>query len=196
MNPEQEYAAQLAKTGSLCWYATPKTPIAKIGYMWSVAQLETSGGLNVFTRTQSAKPLEGFTGGVTVVALDANSATGKIIWHPEPPADTTRSYGVDGFDIPGKQSDRFEPWEVGTIPASVVKDVRALRVINFHNPKNRIVPVLDVLGKAVADAWSAFETWAKNYGENFSGDCNCTSGDGGDDNPDDGGNGYFPTDGS
>ncbi len=103
-------------------------PVAHIGYMRSTATLSRDGRLSVSTTTWSVQDLAGFTGGVFVVAYDAN---GSI-----PGRSTIHQFGVDGKWVPWSQSSRTGNWsEDFGVNAAV--SATWLGIVHLHAPHPR-----------------------------------------------------------
>ncbi len=108
-------------------------------YMRTEAQVSDSGALVAKTRTWTRQPAIGFTGGVDIFLVQND---GIIVAHTG-----IRQFGVDGFRIPFKKSDRTEVW-FHTFSAEEVARATALDVYHLHAPRDRFNDIVgEIMGK-------------------------------------------------
>lgn len=100
-------------------------------YMRTEAQVHDNGAIIAFTRIWTRQPWLGFTGGVDLFALDDNDT---ILAHSG-----MRSWGVDGFRIPFKHSDRTEMW-FGELN---INGASKLDIYHFHAPRDRFNDIVN-----------------------------------------------------
>jgi hypothetical protein len=114
-------------------------------YMRTVVRVSTDNGLAFgVTRIWTRQPAICFHGAVTVLASDE---TGKIYDFTEP-----MGWGVDGFRVPFKTSDRSVPWTDLMDPAQIGAATR-LEIFHTHMPESQLRNIL-------ADLKAAGETVA------------------------------------
>jgi hypothetical protein len=106
-------------------------------YMSSTVRLSQEGGrLDGDTRTWTTQPWMGYTGGVCVLLAGAN---GEILHCSE-----IVQFGVDGFRIPFKRSDRTDHW-VQAVPADLALRTTRIEILHTHAPKSRVLQILKEL---------------------------------------------------
>lgn len=102
-------------------------------YMHTRAQVTASGAVLGMTRIWTRQPWLGFTGAVRVLALDPNDVildyTGEHWW------------GVDGFRIPFKQSDRDVMW-FDRFDLAKAEPATRLMALHYHAAINRLPAIL------------------------------------------------------
>jgi hypothetical protein len=103
-------------------------------YMRTQVQVTGSGAVLAHTRTWTRQPFIGFTGGVDVFALDANDI---ILDHTG-----VHQFGVDGFRIPFKHSDRTVTW-FDQLDQDILPQVAKLDIFHFHAPRDRFNDIAD-----------------------------------------------------
>ncbi|WP_053227260.1 hypothetical protein [Solirubrobacter soli] len=110
-------------------------------YMSSTVRLsQEAGRLDGDTRTWTTQPWIGFTGGVCVLLAGAN---GEILHCSD-----VVQFGVDGFRIPFKRSDRTDHW-VQAVPADVAQRTTRIEILHTHAPKVRILQIIQEIGQTV-----------------------------------------------
>jgi hypothetical protein len=114
-------------------------------HMQSFADMSASGSIGVVTNTWSTSPLVGFTGGVFVAVLDGG---GNVIGNTQ-----VHQYGVNGTLIPGGPSKRQDPFtqDLGT---AIGANATQLKIVQFHDPQNRLIQDLVELVKIGEDVAS------------------------------------------
>jgi hypothetical protein len=93
------------------------------------------------TRTWTTQPWWGFTGGVRVLGINAENHV----------VDYTRQhqFGVDGFRIPFKVSDRRDVWYDHL--SNPGDQIVTLHIWHYHAPKNRLEAILRDAKEAAKD---------------------------------------------
>jgi hypothetical protein len=110
-------------------------------YMNSTVRLsQEAGRLDGDTRTWTRQPWVGFTAGVCVLLAGAN---GEILHCSD-----LVQFGVDGFRIPFKRSDRTDHW-VQAVPAAVAMRATRIEILHTHAPKNRVQQIIQEIGQTV-----------------------------------------------
>jgi hypothetical protein len=120
-------------------------PVAHIGYMRTTATLSQAGMLSATTNTRSAQDMRGFTGGVIVSVGDENGGILAV--------SGVHAFGVDGKWIPGKVSDRTDPWQEN-FGANAAQHGRTLLIKHVHASRNRF---WDDVGEALGHAKTIVE---------------------------------------
>lgn len=96
-------------------------------YMWTHVTLsQEQARIDGTTRTWTRQPWIGFTGGVTVLLVDAAN---RVIATTD-----LEQFGVDGFRIPFKQSDRTDRWSQ-SVPADIAQRTVRLEILHNHAPR-------------------------------------------------------------
>jgi hypothetical protein len=115
-------------------------------YMSSTVRLSQEGGrLDGDTRTWTRQPWVGYTGGVLVLLIGPN----EEILHNT----AVVQFGVDGFRIPFKRSDRTDHWVHG-VPVEASRATARLEIVHTHAPKNRVLDIIreaQEVGKALSE---------------------------------------------
>ena len=109
----------------------------------------TTGQLSGTTHTESQYDLRGFTGGVQVFLVDANS---NVIYMSQ-----VYQYGVNGRWFPGGPHARDDQWHEQIDP-SMSSKAAALHVVQFEDPDNRLLPILESLPDIIiggAQTWNS-----------------------------------------
>jgi hypothetical protein len=110
-------------------------------YMNSTVRLsQEAGRLDGDTRTWTRQPWVGFTAGVCVLLVGAN---GEILHC----TDIVR-FGVDGFRIPFKRSDRTDHWVQG-VPVDVAMRTARLEILHTHAPRTRLQDIIREVGQVI-----------------------------------------------
>jgi hypothetical protein len=103
-------------------------------YMSSTVRLsQEAGRLDGDTRTWTTQPWIGFTGGVYALLISGNE---EIVHCTD-----VVSFGVDGFRIPFKRSDRTDHW-VQAVPADAALKTVRLEIVHAHTPRNRVLDII------------------------------------------------------
>ena len=110
-------------------------------YMSSTVRLsQEAGRIDGDTRTWTTQPWFGFTAGVCVLLAGAN---GEILHSTE-----IVQFGVDGFRIPFKRSDRTDHW-VQAVPVAVAMRTTRIEILHTHAPKTRLLQIIQEIGQTV-----------------------------------------------
>jgi hypothetical protein len=112
------------------------------GHMETSITLHNTGRMDGVTRTWTNVNFKGFTGGVCVVLIGDNN---HRLWVSE-----LRTYGVDGDEIPLKDSDRTEGWDE-QVPKEVLNQVRGVAIVQRHAPDSRLSIWLKTTGEALEE---------------------------------------------
>jgi hypothetical protein len=103
-------------------------------YMWTRAVLsQEAGRLDCTTRTWTRQPWVGFTAGAMIMLADSN---GEYLW-----SSGLVQFGVDGFRIPFKSSDRTDRWQQ-SVPQEVSRKATRIEIVHTHAPKNRLNDII------------------------------------------------------
>lgn len=96
-------------------------------YMWTHVTLsQEQARIEGLTRTWTRQPWIGFTGGVTVLLVDSAN---RVIATTD-----LEQFGVDGFRVPFKRSDRTESWSQ-SVPAHIAQQTVRLALLHNHAPR-------------------------------------------------------------
>jgi hypothetical protein len=96
-------------------------------YMWSHVTLsQEEARIDGTTRTWTRQPWIGFTGGVTVFLVNAAN---QVIATTD-----LQQFGVDGFRVPFKRSDRYDTWSQ-SVPAPIAQQTVRLAILHHHAPR-------------------------------------------------------------
>jgi len=119
-------------------------------HMHTVAIFATATGqLSGTTHTESQYDLRGFTGVVQAFLVDANS---NVIYMSQ-----VYQYGVNGRWFPGGPHARDDRWNEQIDPGKSSK-AAALHVVQFEDPHNRLLPILESLPNILiggAQTWNS-----------------------------------------
>lgn len=122
------------------------TRIGTAKHMETIATLSANGNLSVQTTTWTTWKAKGFTGGVVIAVGDEQ---GNLLYQSQ-----VHSFGVDGEWI--GRSRRTDFWQENIDP-NLLKNVSQIRIIHFHNPKNRLIKILKETAKTIAELYAALE---------------------------------------
>jgi len=104
-------------------------------YMWTHVTLsQEAARIDGATRTWTRQPWFGYTGGVFVLLVSGN---GEYVANTD-----LIQYGVDGFRVPFKRSDRQDYW-AQSIAADAAARTVSLEIVHLHAPRERVFTALN-----------------------------------------------------
>ncbi len=118
----------LAQAATAPIQGTQENEVKRKGYMNTSFNLDSNGNLNAITKTWTTVRLSGFTGGVSIVFVDAS---GSAVWSTE-----QQRYGVDGTVI--GNSKRTESWQA-KVPPEIRSQIKGYAIVQEPTPRGRIL---------------------------------------------------------
>jgi hypothetical protein len=104
------------------------------------------------TRTWTRQPVYGFTGGVIILAYNAE---GVVLDYT-----SLHQFGVDGFRVPFKESDRTDMW-FDYLDEFKIQTATGLEIFQHHSPKNRLDAELNEIVTTAEKVAGAIERLSK-----------------------------------